>query len=134
MDEINPFESPTTPEASDASAERGDAWLRITRPTQYQDYLRAYTIKVDGRHREKIRVNETITISVESGTLLVMASIDWAKAPPLLVIIQPGETVDLEVRGALRGWKIFLASYYVFFRPGKWLELRRVESAAVNDG
>ncbi|WP_146118796.1 hypothetical protein [Blastopirellula marina] len=96
------------------------------RPAQYQDYLRAYWIKIDGQRREKIRVRETVTIPVESGEVLVGASIDWAMAQPMFVTVQPGETIDLELRGALRGWKILLASYYVFFRPGYWLELRRV--------
>ncbi|PQO28234.1 hypothetical protein C5Y97_25400 [Blastopirellula marina] len=125
MNDVNPFESPQA-DTSAPPPSRGDAWIRVHRPAQYQDYLRAYWIKIDGQRREKIRVRETVTIPVESGEVLVGASIDWAMAQPMFVTVQPGETIDLELRGALRGWKILLASYYVFFRPGYWLELRRV--------
>lgn len=126
MNDVNPFESPSA-DTSAAPPTTGDAWVRVHRPPQYQDYLRAYWIKVDGQQREKISVRETVTIPVESGDVLVGASVDWAKAQPLLVTLKPGEVIDVEVRGALRGWKILLASYYVLFRPGHWLELRRVD-------
>ncbi len=60
MNEVNPFESPTA-DLPDA-APTGDAWIRVTRPWQYQDSLRAYGIKIDGMRREKIRVRETVSI------------------------------------------------------------------------
>jgi len=125
MSEINPYKSPTLDD-SEATAGPGEALLRVTRRWQYQDCLRAYEISVDGIPHDKIRTDQTISIPIAAGELIVVASVDWAKSPPVVVQARPGNTIELEVGGALKGWKLVWAGYYTLFAPQQYLTLERI--------
>ncbi|MBA2116440.1 hypothetical protein [Bremerella alba] len=125
MPDINPYESPRIAPGNTPTT-TGEATLRVTRHWQYQDWLRAYQISVDGSPRDRIRTDQTISIPVTPGELIVVASIDWAKSTPVYVEAQPGDIIDLEVSGSLKGWKLLLVGYYSAFAPHQWLTLERI--------
>lgn len=124
--EVNPFESPKV-DTSHVPIEPGEATLRITRPWQLQGCARAYQIFVDGIRCDSVRINQTITIPVHSGDLVVAAKVETWKSEEIQLKIHPGDIVDLEVSGTFRRWRIFLVVLYTLFAPShKFLCLKRV--------
>jgi len=56
--------------------------ISITRGGSYDvaDVLKLYKIYIDGEHRGKIKINETVEFPVENGRREVLAKIDWRRS------------------------------------------------------
>jgi hypothetical protein len=100
------------------------AKLRITRGSAFADSLRAYKIKIDGKAIGSIKRKNTVTFPVSPGSHEIMLSIDWCRSNTVGIDIRDGETLDMECGSSLSGWRIFFATYYVMFRPNRYLWLR----------
>ncbi|PQO39157.1 hypothetical protein C5Y96_04655 [Blastopirellula marina] len=122
---VNPFESPKI-DTGQVPNETGEATLRVTRPWELQGCARAYQIFVDGIRCDSVRINQTITIPVHSGELVVVAKVDGWKSEPIELNVQPGALIDLEVSGTFKRWRVCLIVLYALFAPShKWLCLKR---------
>jgi hypothetical protein len=100
------------------------AQLSLQRTSQWVGRLRAYDVYVDGRKQEAgIANGETRTYSVAPGTHAVYVKSSWYRSDSLRVTAQSGQTVYLECGSPIRGWKVLLSLYYLFF-PREWFYVR----------
>jgi hypothetical protein len=100
------------------------ATLILTRPRQYVDMLRRYTIIVDGHRRATIRRGQTISLDLPPGRHQVVAKIDWCRSNPVEIEVGPEGRHFLEVGSNLTGWRILNALAYIIRWPDRYLYLR----------
>jgi hypothetical protein len=101
----------------------GSCRLRVTRAGGYADYLRSYTIIVNGKEVGTIGRNSTAEFVVPSGRLTVEASVDWGRSTPIEIDARPDQTVALEVSNR---WGALLALWAITFGSGSYLQLRQL--------
>jgi hypothetical protein len=85
--------------------------LFITRPPQYADALRAYTIHIDGAKVGAIRRDERLQFSIPVGDHQLKLTIDWASSNTLCFKAVAGEDVHLECGN---NGKIISVNEYLF--------------------
>lgn len=99
------------------------AVLRITRPKGMADMIRAYRIRVDNTERGAIKAGETIEFPIDAGLRHVVARIDWCGSPVLPIQAAPGATIELVCESNLQDYRMFLARFYMLFKPKQYLTL-----------
>jgi hypothetical protein len=96
------------------------ARIVIVRPKQFTDMFRAYSIRLNGAEMGGVRRGGRLSFVGAAGPTSIEASIDWCKAPPLLLDLGEGEEAVVEVRnhfGLLR------ANYAISAGRDRYLEL-----------
>jgi hypothetical protein len=94
--------------------------IRFVRPSGYADWIRSYTLRVNGKDVGGIRNGGTLEVTVASGVTTIEAEIDWAKAKPLTVTTAPRQTIEVEVSNR---WGAWLALWAVTFGRKEYLLL-----------
>lgn len=72
------------------------AFLEITRPRSVTNWLRGYSLLIDGRKVDKLKAGETKRYALQSGGHQVRIAIDLFKSKPLTLDLRSGETLMLE--------------------------------------
>jgi len=96
--------------------------LRIVRHSGYADFLRSYTIFVNGAEAGSIARNSVLDLQVPSGPVTIEARIDWGRSRPLTIDAAPGQRIEVEVYNT---WGAFLAIWGVTFGYRSYLTLER---------
>jgi hypothetical protein len=104
------------------------ATIGIRRPNQYADWLRKYTICVDGRPVGDIGAGSEIKFEVSPGRRAILAKIDWCRSNAIEVNVKDGIECTLEVGSNLTGWRFFLGLLYVAFWKSQYLYLREAQA------
>jgi hypothetical protein len=95
--------------------------IHVSRPSgQYQDSLRAYKIRIDGRVVGKVRRGQSIDYKVTPGRHSVQASLDTAKSKVVEVECSAEGATSLEVRPSAG------QPLSKLFTRRKWIELELV--------
>jgi hypothetical protein len=100
--------------------------LRIIRDSGYADRFRAYRIVLDGKHIGKIKDGETKELPIPSGQHNLSIRVDWLGSKTLQFTNSDGEVVTFCVRSNLRGARLLLQLWYVFFAWNSYLHLEQV--------
>jgi hypothetical protein len=101
--------------------------IRFVRPRGYADWIRSYTIRVNGKEVGAIRNGGTLEVKVALGVTTVEAEIDWAKAKPLTITTAPHQTIEIEVSNR---WSAFLSLWAVTFGRNEYLTLTQLSPAS----
>jgi hypothetical protein len=72
--------------------------IKIHRPKEYINSLRAYEIFVDGSKAGEIKNGAVTDLQVPPGKHSVSLKIDWAKSKQLEMQIQEGEIIELQAQ------------------------------------
>lgn len=64
---------------------------------------------------------ETISFDLPAGRHEVYFKIDWARSNKVVLNLNQNETTTINVGANVRGWKLLLAFFYIFFMPHKYL-------------
>ena len=107
--------SPSSAEPSSIVVRRIDEW---------ENALRRYTVKVDGRERGKVGPGESLRLGVEPGQYVVRTGIGFCWSPPLEISLEPGEHVELETGSTLSTARIAVSASLFGFVPNLLTILR----------
>ena len=94
--------------------------IRFVRPSGYADWIRSYTMRVNGANVGTISNGGTLEAKVAAGVTTIEAEIDWARAKPLTVTTAPGRTIEIEVSNR---WGAWLGLWAVTFGRKEYLLL-----------
>ena len=98
------------------------ATLTIQRDRGWADKLRKYRILVDDQEIGQIGQGETLQTQLDDGPHVIQAKIDWCGSHPYWFEHSSKDQVIL-VGSALQGWRVWLASFNVFFNKSAYLTI-----------
>lgn len=104
-------------------------WIEIKRTSQYFSRLRAIDIYLDGEKAGNVSNGEAKVFELSPGQHKVYAKIDWCKTSIIAVDIAAGETKTLNLGSEIAGWRLLLASIYLFM-PHKMIYLKSSDTSA----
>ena len=96
--------------------------LTVRRDKGWADKIRMYRILVDGVEIGQLGEGEVLRQEISYGPHVMEAKVDWCGSRPLRFEAQSADQVVL-VRSTLRGWRTFLALFYVIFNRDGYLTL-----------
>jgi myo-inositol catabolism protein IolC len=96
--------------------------LTVQRDNGWADKLRKYRILVDGVEIGRLGENEKLFHQVGEGLHVIDARVDWCGSRPLKFEAR-SEDLEVTVKSSLRGWRVFLALFYVIFNRHRYLTL-----------
>ena len=96
--------------------------LTVQRDKGWADKIRKYRILLDGVEIGRIGEGEVLRQQISDGPHAIEAKIDWCGSRPLHFNAQSEDQVVV-VRSALRGWRLLLGIFYVFFNRRGYLLL-----------
>jgi hypothetical protein len=103
------------------------AKITISRDKGWADKIRNYIIVLNGQEAGTIGEGKEIELNLENGNYELYAKIDWCSSNKLkFSILNSNDEKKVMVKSSLRGFRIFLASLYVFFAPTKYLEIEEI--------
>lgn len=102
------------------------AVLSVARLQRGLDFLRSYTLELDGQPLARLSARETHFIAIPPGRYSARVRIDWCRSEEIVFEAKPGETVHLECCSRAFGWRRILSSFRRLFQPSKYLWLRQV--------
>ncbi len=99
--------------------------IEISRPKQYADGLRAYTIKIDGNKIAKIKPGESITVTVPEGASSMRANVDFGLSNEInLSELSSDSKLTVKNTFSHKLWIPFIGFYYATFARKKYLEFQ----------
>src|SRR5262249_21658470 len=101
------------------------ATIKIRRPGAYTNYLRSYTLMVDGSPAGTVRSSSEATVPIGPGAHELYLKIDWCRSNTVRFTAAADETIAFEVSTV----NPFMAIFYVIFARDEYLMLRRTSSA-----
>ena len=96
------------------------ASLTVRRDKGYADKFRKYRVLLDGVEIGQLAEGAVLRRDIGDGPHVVEARIDWCGSQPLTFNSQAGE-LSVNVRSALRGWRVMLAGLYLIFNRRGYL-------------
>jgi hypothetical protein len=100
--------------------------LKIRRAKEFADYLRSYTILLDGDKLGEIKNGETREFPISPGQHQLRMKIDWCGSMTIpFVAATDSEILDFSVRSNLKGSGGLAALYYLIFKPNEWIVVDR---------
>jgi hypothetical protein len=99
--------------------------VKIKRKKNAVDSARSYEIILDGENVGIIFPTQTISVPVEPGHHSLKMNIDWGGSEEINFSIGSGEEITFECESNIPLQKIFLAPYYLIFRPHNWILLKQ---------
>ncbi len=99
------------------------AILRVSRDSGYADYVRSYSIVLDGKAIGQLKNGETRDFQIPSGNHDIRVKIDWAGSKTLKFVADDAGTTAFRVSSNLRGWRLLLALWYALFDTSSYLQL-----------
>lgn len=103
--------------------------LTVRRDKGYADKLRKYRILLDWVEIGHLAEGAVLRKDISEGLHVVEARVDWCGSQPLELDARAREQVVV-VRGALRGWRLMLALFYVIFNRRGYLTLELQQPSA----
>ena len=100
--------------------------LRIVRHSGYSDFLRSYTIYVNGAEAGTIAGNSVLDLQIPSGPVTIEARLDWGRSQPLTLDAAAGQRIEVEVYNT---WGAFLAIWGVTLGYRSYLTLRQLPAS-----
>ncbi|MDR0770450.1 MAG: hypothetical protein LBE75_04545 [Burkholderiales bacterium] len=101
------------------------ALITVSRDSGYADYLRKYRVICDGVEIGQIANGKSAKFTISTGAHSLVIKIDWCGSNEVHFNIDTGQSLHFDCGSNLRGWRLFLASYYGLFARNKYLWLRR---------
>lgn len=102
------------------------ACVEIARTRQWFAVWRRIGIRIDGEEAGAVGFGRTLRLSVPPGRHRIEARLDWGRSPALVLDLDAGDLVRLEVGRSQEGLRVVTAWLEAFVRPGRVLSLRRV--------
>jgi len=99
--------------------------LTIQRDTGWADKFRKYRILVDGVEVGQLGEREMLRHEISEGPHAIEAKIDWCGGRPLQFEAKSKEQFFL-VRSALRGWRLLIVPFYLFFNRYGYLKIDQI--------
>jgi hypothetical protein len=104
-----------------------NAHIILVRDSGLADKFRSYKFFVNGTCVAKIKDGETIEIPIQPGDIEIFAKMDWMGSKRWRFKISKGQSIYIFCKNNLRGWRIFLATYYGFFEHDQWIILEQIQ-------
>lgn len=98
--------------------------IEITRIEQYANKARSIGIYINNKKVDTLKDGETKRFELDSDENEIYAKIDWCKTKRIKTITTTNKTTRLELGSILSGWRLYLALYYVTFKPSNYLYLK----------
>ncbi len=98
--------------------------IKLSRDSGYADRVRKYKVICDGEEVAQVGNGETIEFETAPGEKEIYLKIDWCRSNKVTVSVPPGGEAKLNGGSSLRGFKVFIAVFYVLFMPSKYLWLQ----------
>ncbi len=98
--------------------------ITVSRDSGWTDRFRNYQVLLDGAVIGEIESGEQKSFEVAAGTHHIALKIDWCQTKPIQFNITDGE-VHFNCGSSLRGWRLFLAAYYILFKQDQYIWLTR---------
>lgn len=95
--------------------------LTLIRGLDYTNYIRKYTVIIDGNRVDEISSGETRHISLAPGVHSISLQIDWCKTAPLQFEMCDGTNITMHCGATYNDWK---AAFMAFLKPRKWLYVK----------
>jgi hypothetical protein len=100
------------------------AHLRVERAAEgYRDWLRSYTVILDGLELGRVKRGQRIETAVSPGSHVATLKIDWCSSPPLTFFVSPGEIAILSCRP---GGSLLSSPWQMVFARGRYVAIDRV--------
>jgi len=99
--------------------------LRIKRDSGYADYLRAYSVLVDGARVGEIKNGETRDFPILPGQHQLRLKIDWCGSNTIHFVASNSDVLEFSAKPNLRGLKLLAAFWYLLAVPSSWIILNR---------
>jgi hypothetical protein len=97
----------------------------IKRNDYPMDYLRDYQVYVDDNKIGKVSNDSIFTFEIVKPSKVEL-KIDWCKSNSLFINPKENDTIKLEVKSSVKGWRfLFVWLYWSAFR-NKYLELKNI--------
>ena len=100
--------------------------LTIVRHSGYADFLRSYTISINGAEVGTIARNSVLDLRVPSGPVTIEARLDWGGSQPLTIQATSNRRIEVEV---FNTWGAWLAIWGVTLGYRRYLTLRQLPAS-----
>ena len=101
--------------------------MRISRGSGYSDYLRAYTVLLDGSKIGELANGETRDFSVAPGPHTISLKIDWCGSKGLNFTAIEGQPLSFSAKSNATGARIFMNLWYVVVARNDYLLIERTD-------
>ena len=98
--------------------------IAISRDSGYADRLRKYRVVCDATEIGRISDGESAEFAVSPGAHRLVLKVDWCSSEEVHFNIGTDQVVHFSCGSSLRGFRLFLAMYYVLFARARYLWLR----------
>lgn len=102
------------------------ASLTIARDSGYADWLRSYSVILDGTQIGEIKDAETRTFFVSPGKHDLVIKLDWCGSKKLTFVASEEVTSHFRVMSNLRGAKVLFGILYLLFARNSYLRLEQM--------
>jgi hypothetical protein len=99
--------------------------ISISRDSGYADRLRVYRVLCDDAEIGRIANGASANFEVSPGAHRLILRVDWCSSNEVNFTIGNGQTVGFACGSTLRGFRLFLALYYIVFARSRYLWLRQ---------
>lgn len=102
------------------------ATITISRDSGYADRARAYSIILDSQKIGELHNGEKKEFSIKSGLHKIAMKIDWCGSKEMIFTVAENQTLLFFASSNLRGLKLFLSVWYVFFNWNSYLRIEQI--------
>lgn len=99
----------------------------LVRDSGWTDFFIKYKVIINGLVVSKIANGETIEILVSQNNCEMYLKNTYMRSNSVQFNLSNNDSLEFFCRSNFRGWRIFLAGYYCFFEPDKWIILEQVK-------
>lgn len=99
--------------------------MRVTRDSGFSDYLRAYTVLVDGKSVGELSNGETKNFSIAPGAHKISLKIDWCGSQTLDFVAIEGKPLSFHASSNASGWRILINLWYVVVARDTYLLIQQ---------
>jgi len=97
----------------------------LNRKNDYRDFIRKYSVIVDGEEITKIKSGEIKELDIKPGKHKIQLEIDWCKSNALDIDYDQGEEIELKCGNSMKGLRVLLAIIYITLLKDKYLWIRK---------
>ena len=95
--------------------------LRVTRDSAYTDFLRAYSVVLDGKTIGEVRSGETKDFYIPAGPHHISLKIVWCSSKAVRFTSVEGHPLALRARSNVRGIRLLWILWYVLVARDSYL-------------
>ena len=86
--------------------------ITLHRKVQFTDYIRSYSVEINGKKINKIKSGQKICFEVNEGCHVIQLKIDWASSNALEIEVGSKLPIHLECGSVSKGWRMFFTILY----------------------